>query len=111
MTGAFRAGDVFRREHMAQFEFYDAAGNVHPFETYAEAEAFALGAGYVFVTSRSVMEGSKDRIAYFVAASDVPEGVTDRNELFPVLLARYPEWKEPRIMPVPDSDTMTDGKA
>lgn len=87
-----------------RFEFHDAAGNVHPFETYAEAEAFALGAGYVFVTSRSVMEGSNARISYFVAAGDVPEGVTDRNELFPVLLARYPEWKEPRIMPVMDAD-------
>lgn len=89
---------------MIRFEFHDAAGNVHPFETYAEAEAFALGAGYVFVTSRSVMEGSEARISYFVAAGDVPEGVTDRNELFPVLLARYPEWKEPRIMPVMSVD-------
>ncbi len=85
---------------MIRFDFHDAAGNVHSFATYAEAEAFALASGYVFVTSRSVMEGSKARISYFVTSADVPEGVTNRDELFPVLLARYPEWQEPRIMPV-----------
>lgn len=94
---------------MTRFEFHDAAGNVHPFETYAEAEAFALGCGYVFVTSRSVMEGSEARISYFVASGDVPEGVTDREALFPILLARYPEWREPRIMPVMTVET--DGHA
>ena len=89
---------------MMRFEFHDAAGNVHPFETYAEAEAFALGAGYVFVTSRSVMEGSDARIAYFLAPGDAPEGVTDEAGLLPVLLAKYPEWREPRIMPVMTAD-------
>ncbi len=89
---------------MIGFEFHDAAGNVHPFATFAEAEAFALGCGYVFVTSRSVMEGSSARIAYFLAPGDAPEGVTDEASLFPILLAKYPEWKEPRIMPVITAD-------
>ena len=85
---------------MTRFEFYDAAGNAHPFDTYEEAEAFALGCGYIFVTSRRLMEGAESRISYFLAASDVPEGVTSEDALFPLLLAKYPEWKEPRIMPV-----------
>ena len=89
---------------MLSFEFHDAAGNVHPFATYAEAEAFALGCGYVFVTSRSVMEGEKARISYFLAASDVPAGASEEAALLPVLLAKYPEWKEPRIMPVLTAD-------
>lgn len=85
---------------MSGFEFHDAAGNVHRFASYAEAEAFALGCGYVFVTSRSVMEGQDARISYFLAASDVPPGAVGEALLLPVLLAKYPEWKEPRIMPV-----------
>jgi len=85
---------------MMRFEFHDAAGNIHPFETYEEAESFARKGGYVFVTSRSLIEGGKARISYFVAAEDVPPGVTDPDALFPILLSRYPEWKEPRIMPV-----------
>ena len=90
---------------MTRFEFYDAAGNVHPFDSYAEAEAFALGCGYVFVTSRTLLEGSDARISYFLAPADVPGGVImDGAELFAVLLAKYPEWKEPRIMPVPTPD-------
>lgn len=89
---------------MTEFKFYDAAGNVHSFETFAEAEEFALGCGYVFVTSRSVMEGSDARIAYFLAPGDAPEGVTDEAGLLPVLLAKYPEWREPRIMPVMTAD-------
>ena len=89
---------------MMRFEFHDAAGNVHPFDTYAEAETFALRCGYVFVTSRSVMEGGQARIAYFLAPSDVPEGVAGEAALLPLLLAKYPEWKEPRIMPVMTAD-------
>lgn len=85
---------------MTRFDFYDAAGNVHPFASFAEAEAFALSCGYVFVTSRSLVEGGDVRIAYFLAASDVPPGVSDPESLFPILLAKYPEWREPRIMPV-----------
>ena len=85
---------------MSRFEFQDAAGNVHPFVSYAEAEAFAIDCGYVFVTSRSLMEGSTLRISYFLAASDVPDGAAGEAALLPVLLAKYPEWKEPRIMPV-----------
>ena len=85
---------------MIRFEFHDAAGNVHPFDTCAEAEAFARNLGYVFVTSRSVMEGSEARISYFLAPSDISGGVKDEAELFSLLLTKYPEWKEPRIMPV-----------
>ena len=89
---------------MTRFEFHDAAGNVHPFDARAEAEAFARACGYVFVTSRSVMEGSDARISYYLAPSDVPEGVKDENALFTILLSRYQEWQEPRIMPVMDAD-------
>lgn len=85
---------------MTRFEFHDAEGNVHGFDTYAEAEAFALNCGYVFVTSRSILEGARERISYFLAPGDAPEGVTEEAALFPILLAKYPEWKEPRIMPV-----------
>lgn len=85
---------------MAAFEFYDSAGNKHPFETLEEAQAFAAACGYVFVTSRSIMEGGEARIHYYVAGKDVPEGVTDSGELFRILLTSYKEWEEPRIMPV-----------
>ena len=85
---------------MPAFEFYDAAGNKHPFDTLAEAQAFAEACGYVFVTSRSVMEGGAARIYYYVAGSDVPEGVSGGDALFPILLSKYREWEEPRIMPV-----------
>ena len=91
---------------MNRFEFHDAAGNVHPFDTRAEAEAFARACGYVFVTSRSVMEGADARISYYLAPSDVPEGVTEEGALLTVLLSRYREWEEPRIMPVMDADRM-----
>ena len=87
---------------MTRFEFHDAAGNVHPFDTLAEAEAFARSCGYVFVTSRTVMEGMDARIFYYLASSDVPEGAEGEAALLPLLLAKYPEWKEPRIMPVMD---------
>ena len=50
------------------------------------------------------MEGSDARIAYFLAPGDAPEGVTDEAGLLPVLLAKYPEWREPRIMPVMTAD-------
>ena len=89
---------------MTRFEFHDAAGNVHPFETLSEAEAFARACGYVFVTSRSVMEGSDARISYFLAPSDVPAGVEGEAALLPLLLAKYLEWKEPRIMPVMEAE-------
>ncbi len=89
---------------MAEFKFYDAAGNVHPFKTLAEAKAFAEACGYVFVTSRSVMEGDEARIYYYVAAADVPDGMTDPAALFPILLSKYREWEEPRIMPVLEAD-------
>lgn len=85
---------------MPAFEFYDAAGNKHPFDSLDEAREFAESCGYIFVTSRSVMEGDAARIYYYVAAKDVPEGVTDPKELFPILLSSYREWEEPRIMPV-----------
>lgn len=85
---------------MAGFEFHDASGNVHSFDTREEAESFAIACGYVFVTSRSIMEGSDARISYYLAPSDVPQGVTDKDALFTVLLARYREWEEPRIMPI-----------
>ena len=85
---------------MIRYEFHDAEGKIHAFASYREAEDFALSLGYVFVTSRSIMEGEQARIAYFLAASDVPSGVTGEKELFPLLLAKYQEWKEPRIMPV-----------
>jgi len=91
---------------MPAFEFYDAAGNKHPFETLDEARAFAESCGYRFVTSRSVMEGDAARIYYYVAAKDVPEGVSDPKELFPILLSSYREWEEPRIMPVIDAGTL-----
>ena len=85
---------------MPAFEFYDAAGNRHPFGTLAEAQAFASSCGYVYVTSRSVMEGGEARIYYYVAGADVPEGVSDSGALFTILLSKYREWEEPRIMPV-----------
>ena len=50
------------------------------------------------------MEGSDARISYYLAPSDVPEGVKDENALFTILLSRYQEWQEPRIMPVMDAD-------
>ena len=87
-----------------EFAFHDAAGNVHTFATFAEAETFALGCGYVFVTSRSIMEGADARIAYFLAPGDATEGLTGEAGLLPVLLAKYPEWEEPRIMPVMTAD-------
>ena len=52
------------------------------------------------MTSRSVLEGCDARIYYYVAKKDAPEGVTDPQALFPILLATYREWEEPRIMPV-----------
>ena len=85
---------------MIRYEFHDAEGNIHSFASYREAEDFALSLGYVFVTSRSIMEGEQARIAYFLASSDVPSGVSEEKDLFPLLLAKYQEWKEPRIMPV-----------
>lgn len=87
-----------------RFEFHDAAGNVHPFDTFAEAEDFARACGYVFVTSRTVMEGMDARIFYYLAPSDVPDGAEGEAALLPLLLAKYPEWREPRIMPVLDAD-------
>ncbi len=85
---------------MPAFEFHDAAGNRHPFESLEEAQDFAEACGYLFVTSRSVLEGCDARIYYYVAKKDAPEGVTDPQTLFPILLATYREWEEPRIMPV-----------
>ena len=87
-----------------RFEFHDAAGNVHCFTSYEDAEAFALACGYVFVTSRRLSEGSEKRISYFLSSDDVPAGFTERSELFSVLLEKYPEWQEPRIMPVEADD-------
>lgn len=85
---------------MLAFEFHDAAGNRHPFDSLEEAQAFAEACGYIFVTSRSVLEGCDARIYYYVAKKDAPEGVADPQELFPILLSSYREWEEPRIMPV-----------
>ena len=85
---------------MPAFEFYDAAGNRHPFDSLEEAQNFAAACGYIFVTSRSVLEGCDARIYYYVAKKDTPEGVTDPQALFPILLSSYREWEEPRIMPV-----------
>ena len=85
---------------MPAFEFHDAAGNRHPFDSLEEAQAFAESCGYLFVTSRSVLEGCDARIYYYVAKKDAPAGVTDPQALFPILLATYREWEEPRIMPV-----------
>ena len=85
---------------MPAFEFHDAAGNHHPFDSHEEAQAFAEACGYIFVTSRSVLEGCDARIYYYVAKKDAPEGVTDPQALFPILLSSYREWEEPRIMPV-----------
>lgn len=85
---------------MPAFEFHDAAGNRHPFESLEEAQAFAEACGYIFVTSRSVLEGCDARIYYYVAKKDAPAGVTDPQALFPILLSAYREWEEPRIMPV-----------
>jgi len=85
---------------MPAFEFYDDAGNKHPFASLEEAQTFAEACGYIFVTSRSVLEGCDARIYYYVAAKDAPNGVTDSKTLFPILLSKYREWEEPRIMPV-----------
>ena len=85
---------------MPAFEFHDAAGNRHPFDSLEEAQAFAESCGYLFVTSRSVLEGCDARIYYYVAKKDAPAGVTAPEALFPILLATYREWEEPRIMPV-----------
>ena len=95
-----RDENLTRSFAMPAFEFHDAAGNQHPFDSLEEAQAFATACGYVFVTSRSVLEGCDARIYYYLAPKDVPAGVTDPKALFPILLASYPEWKEPRIMPV-----------
>ena len=85
---------------MPAFEFHDAAGNRHPFDSLEEAQHFAESCGYIFVTIRSVLEGCDARIYYYVAKKDAPAGVTDPEALFPILLATYREWEEPRIMPV-----------
>ena len=85
---------------MPAFEFHDAAGNRHLFDSLEEAQAFAEACGSIFVTSRSVLEGCDARIYYYVAKKDAPEGVADPQELFPILLSSYREWEEPRIMPV-----------
>jgi len=93
---------------MAVFRFHDAAGKTTDFGTIEEAEAFAREQGYVFVTRRKVMEDRPESIVYYVHSDDIAgAGVDsgDANALFRLLLMKYREWEEPRIMPVVEASS------